>query len=1539
MSKRSYLLVLTLWLGISAHGQYVQNGSKLVGSGSAGGEQLGMSIALSADSSTLIAGAPGLMTSSTRGGAVIYTRQDTDWIQQAILVPTGITGYESTGAAVAISSDGNTAVVGGFMDNDSAGAAWIFVRSGTTWTQQAKLTDNTVTSNAWLGYSIAMSGDGNTCVLGAPMDKDTVGAAVIFVRTGTTWSRQAKLTGTSWIGQPHQASTVTMSYDGNTAAISGIMDNGGVGAAWVFKRTGTVWAQDGGKLNVTFVGNNWYPYPSKWEMGLALSGDGLTLAAGNQQSANRGGVHIFLKQGSSWQHTQVVASTNYGSFGQGGMGDFVSLSYNGNVLAFIERSDQSQNGVGLSRTYVFTRTSFTGTYTEKLNASYFPDYKGITKFNAIATSANGGLVLFGSVYDKNYHGCVAQIRNSQNNYYVTAHPTRYTGSPGNSGQGYALASSADGKTILTAGLFDNGQGSVWAFKKNGNSWQQYGNKCNRYDNVYGNTFGYGLALSADARTAMVSCEGLSYYFYVSPTSAYQLKDSGGSYVLSGDSINTMPRLYSGGNYYGGPVALSGDGATAMVGMPGDSANLGSVSTYVQSGGHWVQLGQKVVIPAAHNLGYTLALSAHGDVAVAGTQDTLQYVLRRTGSQWQTEAVLHCKQPYTTIHPVAISADGLTVAVGDFRDSIGAVGIYTYTGGTWTLQARIRPNDITYRLAEFGYSLSLSADGNVLAAGADQDNDGPGAFWAFRRNGNSWHQLGTKMAPYDTAGATYVGSAISMASDGNTIFVGGRMDYWGRGATWVYDYTGLRIITDSVTANRCNNSSGGRIAVHAAGGTAPYHYHWSVSGAADADTISHLAPGSYYLTMTDAAGDTVSGMYEIPVRSGINVAQSSQKACGSTPSGMIALHVSGGATPYQYSWNTTPTQSDSIATNLSAGLYSYTVTDASNCQVTGSALLVGENVVANVSGIAAACNGTNGSATIHLSGGTAPYQYLWSSTPAQTDSTASHLATGIYTYTATDAIHCQVTGSHTVGFVPLHVSGYATEANCHTNTGRILLYTYAGTAPYTYHWSNNSTQNPATNLHTGSYTVTVTDSLQCHATASFTVDSFCLGVIEGTVFGDINSNCLPETGEPRLSAVVTAEMNGYQFFSNTDANGNYQILVPQTGAYDVSVNLNNTQLCSNPHQTVSIPALGDTISDIDFGTQNATCFDAIVHPGWSPMDTARIKTFWIFGFSNGISPGASDTVRFVMDYDPAMVYLPDSTALPMPVADTINHILTVNAPYSSVPSFEFYIPTGIGAGAVLHNCFSLVLPIMDCDTTNNRICYDDPFTSSHDPNYKTCSPDSIVHTGDSILTYTVHFQNNGNDTARFIIVKDTLSPYVDPASVRTIANSHTPYRLDISQFGILQWIFDPIALPDSATDPIGSQGFIVYTVKVRRNISPGTIISNRADIFFDYNDPVATNTHHNMIAYPLSIAQPGDKEYISVTAIPNPFSDYVTFRISGVTGKYDLTILDVTGKVVTRYEGLTSETIRYDRGNMAAGVYLYKVTDHKHNESIGKLVIE
>jgi hypothetical protein len=377
---------------------------------------------------------------ATSAGTFTVTATPYPYFQQGSKrTGTGASGAAQQGTAVAISADGNTAIVGGPTDNSSAGAAWIFVRNGSTWSQQgSKLVGTGATGAAKQGTSVAISADGNTAVLGGPTDNMGAGAVWVFTRTGGVWTQQgSKLTGSGAVGAAQRGTSVSVSADGNTIAVGGLGDNSYAGAAWIFTRTGGVWMQQGGKLVGTGATGT-----ARQGCSVSLSSDGKTLMSGGyNDSTRKGAAWVFTQSGGVWtqQGAKLVGS---GSSSDSYQGWSVALSANGNTAAIGGPNDNTLKGA----VWIFTRNS--------------------------------------------------GVWSQQGNKIVG------TGSVGSSRQGSSVAVSADGNTLVEGGYGDNGnRGAMWVYTRNGSTWNQQGSKLTGSGSIGLAKQGTSIALSSTGSTA------------------------------------------------------------------------------------------------------------------------------------------------------------------------------------------------------------------------------------------------------------------------------------------------------------------------------------------------------------------------------------------------------------------------------------------------------------------------------------------------------------------------------------------------------------------------------------------------------------------------------------------------------------------------------------------------------------------------------------------------------------------------------------------------------------------------------------------------------------------------------------------------------------------------------------------------------------------------------------------------------------------------------------------------------------------------------
>jgi gliding motility-associated-like protein len=374
-------------------------------------------------------------------------------------------------------------------------------------------------------------------------------------------------------------------------------------------------------------------------------------------------------------------------------------------------------------------------------------------------------------------------------------------------------------------------------------------------------------------------------------------------------------------------------------------------------------------------------------------------------------------------------------------------------------------------------------------------------------------------------------------------------------------TALSVTASYQTNVSCFGGSNGSATVSVTGGSSGYTYSWSPSGGTSA-TATGLSSGTYTCTVTDANSCTATRSFTITQPTAISVAASSQTniSCNGGSNGSATVSVSGGTGTYTYSWSPSGGTS-ATASGLSAGTYTCTVTDANLCTATRSFTITQPTVLAASAGSQTnvSCNGgSNGSATVSVTGGTTGYTYSWSPSGG-TLATASGLSAGNYTVTVTDANSCTATRSFTVT-QPTALSVTAssqTNVSCFGGSnGNATVSASGGAGGYTYSWSPfGGTAATASGLASGTYTCTVTDANNCTTTQSFTITQpssaltatassqtnvSCNGGSNGTATASVTGGTLGYTyswsPSGGINAMATGLVAGIYTCTVTDANG-------------------------------------------------------------------------------------------------------------------------------------------------------------------------------------------------------------------------------------------------------------------------------------------------------------------------------------------------------------------------------------------------------------------
>jgi gliding motility-associated-like protein len=428
---------------------------------------------------------------------------------------------------------------------------------------------------------------------------------------------------------------------------------------------------------------------------------------------------------------------------------------------------------------------------------------------------------------------------------------------------------------------------------------------------------------------------------------------------------------------------------------------------------------------------------------------------------------------------------------------------------------------------------------------------------------------------------------------------------------------------------CNLGSNGGGVSTVSGGTPPYTYNWS--NGQTTDSLQNVSQGTYYLTITDANGCTLTDSVKVIAPPPLVVTFTQQNDfCNAECNGTATANVSGGTPGYTYSWNTIPVQTNQTATGLCAGSYIVTVTDKNGCVITGTVIItqptaINANVTATPTSCSKACDGT---ATSTPFGGTAPYTYKWST--GQTTSTVTGLCPGTDTVFVTDKNGCIDTGIINIPKpTPLSITASTAAANCGVCNGSMTAFPSGGTGPYTYLWSpGGQTTSSVTGECAGLYTVQVTDSKGCDS--SFTVllnntggpNSFNNTVVNELCFGDTNGTivAIPNGGTLPYTYLWTAVLVN-------DGQGTDSIYTLSAGTYTLQVTDNVGCIQFDTVSVIQPPQLTATAA-----ITNAACTGvctgsiSLTASGGTPPYTYDWSNSSTTALITGLCPGSySDTI--------------------------------------------------------------------------------------------------------------------------------------------------------------------------------------------------------------------------------------------------------------------------------------------------------------------------
>ena len=729
---------------------YVVDTAYLQGSGANTYAIQGYGLAISGDGTTIALGAPYDQLNGT-GCTFIFTKVNNVWTQQGSkIVPPIFGGGANSGRSVALSSNGNTLAIG--TPGQYNGNTYIYTRSSNTWSLQSNLIPSNGIGGSKFGDSVALSDDGNTCAVGGDADNSNIGAVWIFTRSGSTWTQQAKLVPSDYILAGFYVGfggAISLSPDGNTLVASGPLDNLQTGATWVFTRSGTTWTQQVKLVPSDAVGYSGFGSsvsikPNGSNYTLAIGGSNDNVIAGEYGT---GAGWIYVGSGSSW--TKATKNTPY-SYSQGFIGQIfgssVCVAGTGNT-AFIS-GPADYNGIGSF--YVYRQAGsllFWVPFQNFIQPPLIPDLGQQQMCYSTKFSADGNTLAIGApnytsnVYPSMNSGAVYIYINTGGNWsqqsILVGNTIVGNSSTSSINQGSALALSADGNTCAIGGQGDNSlTGATWVFTRSGSTWTQQAKLIGT--GYIGTTIeqGFAVALSADGNTLA--------------TSSYSDNNQIGTvwvFTRSGSTWTQQQKLVPTGGIgavldFGYSLALSADGNTLAAGGYGDNSTIGATWIFTRSGTTWSQQQKLIgtgVLGTLCSQGISVSLSADGNTcAVGGYYDNAgrgaTWVFTRSGSTWTQQAKLIGTGAISSApgqgFVVALSADGNSLVIGPIYQNAG-VWFWTRSAGTWTQQNYMPP--INTSTLFVNKSVNINASGKTIVGGylLGGGNSDPGTVYIYQ----------------------------------------------------------------------------------------------------------------------------------------------------------------------------------------------------------------------------------------------------------------------------------------------------------------------------------------------------------------------------------------------------------------------------------------------------------------------------------------------------------------------------------------------------------------------------------------------------------------------------------------------------------------------------------------------------------------------------------------------------------------------------------------------------------------------------------------
>lgn len=445
-----------------------------------------------------------------------------------------------------------------------------------------------------------------------------------------------------------------------------------------------------------------------------------------------------------------------------------------------------------------------------------------------------------------------------------------------------------------------------------------------------------------------------------------------------------------------------------------------------------------------------------------------------------------------------------------------------------------------------------------------------------------------------------------------------------------------------------------------------------------------------------------------------------------------------------------------------------------------------------------------------------------------------------------------------------------------------------------------------------------------------------GFINGTLHADLNGDCTLDGGDvPLPYRMVDIQPGSQPAFTN--AQGEYVKGVAY-GTYTVGHTSEGfATICpEDPPVSVEVDIVNNTAT-VDFALVSLLGPDVGIQLWASPHAPGFMAQYQVHVTNTGPHPQTDITVE--LTYDPVLSELLVDPPAQQSQPGTVQWSIPSLEPFGVVQcSLYVEVPADPDLlGTTMTATVTLTAPLPDADPANDEDVVSVVVTGAYDPNDKQArtssglSDDLYLLDDDAHIDYTVRFQNTGSAPAEHVYILDTISPSFDLLSFQILATSHA-FTASLLDDRVMRFDFPAIMLPDSASDPLGSQGFVRYRIRPK-DPQPGAVLANAADIFFDFNPPIRTNTSELIVDLSTSV---GSSAPEGPVVFPNPAQDLVMFR--GMhTGRHLVEVLGMDGRSFLR------RTIQGPDGmlsvaSLAPGTYLLRAIAADGSVSAHRFVV-